>query len=239
MSPTARALYEQTRDHDDRLVVRHLGLVKRVALHLQARVPRFIELDDLMQAGMIGLLEAAKSFDPAKGSNFESFAYIRVRGAMFDEVRRMSYMPRSAVAIGKSHAQSEQDLTALLGRAPTQTELARHMDKDAESLQRERARAIHFDTTSIETLPEPVENISADDDMRPDVVVENADFMEALTAAIERLPEREKLVICLYYIEELNLREIGAVIGVSESRVSQILTATARSLRTTLQVRVS
>lgn len=236
MSPTPRALYQQTGDQGDGRIVEHLGLVKRVALHLQARVPRFVELDDLMQAGMVGLVEAAKSYDAAKGSSFESYAYIRVRGAMFDEVRRMSYMPRSAVAIGKSHAQSERDLVASLGRAPTQSELARYMEKDADSLQQERARAIHFETTSIETLDEPVENISAEDDMRPDVVVENAEFMEALAQAIERLPEREKLVVSLYYVEELNLREIGAVIGVSESRVSQILSATARSLRATLQV---
>ena len=108
-------VYDQARADDDARIVEHLGLVKRVALHLQSRVPRFIELDDLMQAGMIGLIEAARSYDPDKGVNFENFAYVRVKGAMFDEVRKISYLPRSAVAINKAHAQSESELAAKIG----------------------------------------------------------------------------------------------------------------------------
>ncbi len=110
------------------------------------------------------------------------------------------------------------------------------MNKDIESLQKERAEAVRFETTSIETLSEMTDNIPDGDWSRPDVLVENAQFMQALQAAIDRLPEREKTIISLYYVEEMNLREIGEIVGVSESRVSQILSATAKSLRKTLQV---
>ena len=232
----ARALYEQTRDDDNALVVGNLGLVKRVALHLHARVPRFVEVDDLIQAGMLGLIDAARSFDAAKGSNFEAFAYLRVRGAMFDEIRRLSYQPRSAVALNRAHSDSANELSAQLGRNPTQVELAEFMHKDAESLQQERSRAIRFDTSSIDAQPELVENLSADDSSRPDVQVEAAQFMEAVQDAITKLPERDQLVIQLYYVEEMTLREIGAVIGVGESRVSQILSASAKLLRKSLKV---
>jgi RNA polymerase sigma factor for flagellar operon FliA len=236
LNSSAKALYGETATGGQDRVVANLGLVRRIGLHLQPRVPRYVDLQDLMQAGMVGLIEAARSYDESKGSTFESYAYLRIKGAMFDEVRRMSHVPRSAVAIGKSHAESERELSGKLGRTASSGELAAFMDKDADELHRERAKAIHFETTSIETLTEPVENISAPDESRPDVQAEHNDFMEALTEAIERLPDREKLVISLYYVEEMNLKEIGASIGVSESRVSQILSATAKSLRSTLQL---
>lgn len=235
MASPRMALYDQAHG-DDASIVAHLGLVKRVALHLQARVPRYVDMDDLVQAGMIGLVEAARAFDASKGISFEGFAYIRIRGAMFDEVRRLSYLTRSAVAVKKNHAEFEHELTNKLGRQPTERELAEFMGKDLELLQQERAEGIRFETTSIETLPIPVENIPDLDTARPDVQVENAQFMEALVAAIEELPEREKLVISLYYVEEMTLREIGEVIGVSESRVSQMLSATAKNLRGILKV---
>ena len=236
MSKSRLALYDQAGPSSDAYVLEHLGLVKRVAMHLHTRVPRFIEMDDLLQAGMLGLIQASRAFDPAKGFPFEGFAYVRVKGAMFDEIRKLSYLPRSAVATGKSHAQSTDELSSRLGRAPSHSELAAFMNKDVESLHKERAESVRFQTTSIETLPDSVENIAADDSMRPDVLVENAQFMEALEEAINGLPQREKLIISLYYVEELNLAEIGSVVDVSESRVSQILSATAKVLRKTLQL---
>jgi RNA polymerase sigma factor for flagellar operon FliA len=96
----------------------HLGLVKRVALHLKVRLPPFMELDELIQVGMIGLLEASRAYDPAKGIEFENFAHSRVRGAILDEVRRLSFLPRSAVAINKSHSEATHELAAELRRTP-------------------------------------------------------------------------------------------------------------------------
>ncbi len=236
MSKSRLSMYKETGPDTDSYVINHLSMVKRVALHLHARTPRFIEMDDLLQAGMLGLVQASRSFDPNKGFPFEGFAYSRVKGAMFDEIRRLSYLPRSAVAVNKVHSLSVQELSAELGRLPTQAELAEFMNKDIEELQRERGESVRFETTSIETLPDSIENIAAHDNMRPDVQVEESQFMEALQTAIAQLPEREKLIISLYYVDEMNLKEIGNIVGVSESRVSQILSATAKNLRKSLQV---
>ena len=128
----------------EELVMAHLGLVKRVALHLKARIPAFMELDELIQVGMIGLLEASRAFDPVKGVEFENFAHSRVRGAMLDEVRRLSFLPRSAVAFNKSHNESIHTLAAELGRTPTQSEIAAYMGKDLEDFHRGRGKAKRF-----------------------------------------------------------------------------------------------
>ena len=214
----------------------HLGLVKRVAVHLKARIPAFMELDELVQVGMIGLLEASRAYDSTKGIEFENFAHARVRGAMLDEVRRLSFLPRSAVAFNKEHNTTVHTLAAELGRTPTQAEIAEFMGKDLDEFHKERGKAKRFETYSMEVVTEEVMSIADDDSQRPDVMVEEAEFMDAVTGAISELPEREQLVMQLYYVEELNLKEIGEVLGVSESRVSQILSAVVKKLRGTLKV---
>jgi RNA polymerase sigma factor for flagellar operon FliA len=229
-------LYDQARPQGEELVLAHLGMVKRVALHLKARVPAYMELDELIQVGMMGLLEASRVFDATKGVDFENFAHSRVRGAMLDEVRRLSFLPRSAVAFNKEHNETLHVLSAELGRAPTQTEIAEYMGRDLEEFQRERGKAKRFETYSLEVVTEEVMSIADDACHQPDVMVEEAEFMEAVTQAIATLPEREQLVMQLYYVEELNLKEIGEVLEVSESRVSQILSAVVKKLRGTLQV---
>jgi RNA polymerase sigma factor for flagellar operon FliA len=210
-------------------------MVKRVAVHLKARIPPFMEVDELVQVGMIGLIEAARAFDPTKGVAFESYAHSRVRGAMIDEVRRLSFLPRSAVAFNKSHSSANQALATELGRAPTQAELAEFMGRELESFEKDRGSARQFETYSMEVVSEEVMNIREQESRQPDALVEESQMMNALTEAIDGLPERDKLVISLYYVEELNLREIGEVLGVSESRVSQILSANVKKLRTQLQ----
>ena len=234
MSPMK--MYSQARPQGEELVLAHLGLVKRVALHLKSRVPAYMELDELIQVGMMGLLEASRVFDASKGVDFENFAHSRVRGAMLDEVRRLSFLPRSAVAFNKSHNESLHALSSELGRAPTQAEIAEYMGKDLEDFQKERGKARRFETYSLEVVTEEVMSIADDASHQPDVMVEEAEFMEAVTDAIALLPEREQLVMQLYYVEELNLKEIGEVLEVSESRVSQILSSVVKKLRITLQV---
>ena len=234
MSPMK--MYSQARPQGEELVLAHLGLVKRVALHLKARVPAYMELDELIQVGMMGLLEASRVFDASKGVDFENFAHSRVRGAMLDEVRRLSFLPRSAVAFNKSHNETLHALSSELGRAPTQAEIAEYMGKDLEDFQKERGKARRFETYSLEVVTEEVMSIADDSAHQPDVMVEEAEFMEAVTDAIAELPEREQLVMQLYYVEELNLKEIGEVLEVSESRVSQILSSVVKKLRGTLQV---
>lgn len=234
MPPSTR-LYEQTQNRDEELILAHLGMVKRVAVHLKARIPPFMEVDELVQVGMIGLIEAARAFDPTKGVAFESYAHSRVRGAMIDEVRRLSFLPRSAVAFNKSHSSANQALATELGRAPTQAELAEFMGRELEIFEKDRGSARQFETFSMEVVSEEVMNIREQESRQPDALVEESQMMNALTDAIDGLPERDKLVISLYYVEELNLREIGEVLGVSESRVSQILSANVKKLRTQLQ----
>ncbi len=232
-------LYEDAHDNSEALVLAHLGLVKRVALHLKVRIPPFMELDELIQVGMIGLLEAARAFNPTKGIEFESFALSRVRGAILDEVRQLSYLPRSAVAFNKSENQATNALASELGRAPTQAELADHMGDDLELFQKRRGNAKRFETLSMEVMTDEVMGIADERTRQPDAIVEHEQFMRAVTDAIAELPERDQLLMSLYYVEELNLKEIGEILGVTESRISQLLTAVVKKLRTTLKIEVA
>lgn len=232
----AVSLYEQVDNRHESLIMGHMPMVKRVAVHLKARVPPFMELDELIQVGMVGLIEAARSFDPTKGFEFEHFALSRVRGAILDEVRRQSFLPRSAVAFNKSENEAIHTLSAELGRTPSQIELAEFMGKDIEEFHKERGQAKRFETYSMEVVNDEVMSMPGDSNMQPEVMVEEAQFMDAVMDAIDHLPEREKMVMSLYYVEELNLKEIGEVLGVSESRISQILSTVVKKLRQELRI---
>lgn len=212
-------------------LLNHIGLVKRVALHLKARLPNFMELEELIQVGMIGLIEADKSFDASKGVDFEIFAKNRIRGAILDQVRKMSYLPRSAIVNIREHNEATAELTGMLGRAPTQSELAEHMGKDAETFQKERTHAHRFQTVSFEDQTSDSVDLPSDHDNEPEENLLEEQLMDAMADAIKRLPERDRTIVSLYYVEELNLKEIGAVLDISESRVSQILSACASKLR--------
>ena len=221
----------QNTDRPKASLVDYLGLVKRVALHLKGRLPNFMELDELMQVGMIGLIEADKSFDASKGVDFEVFAKNRIRGAILDQVRKLSYLPRSAIVSIRDHNEASAALTGELGRAPSQAELADFMGKDADTFQKERTHAHRFQTVSLETqLPESVD-LPTGHSNEPEQELVEEQFMDALAASIGKLPERDRTVVSLYYVEEMNLKEIGAVLEISESRVNQILTACVNKLR--------
>ena len=226
-------LYDEVRrasQNNDELM-QHIGLVKRVALHLKTRLPNFMELDELIQVGTIGLIEAAKSFDDSKGVEFEVFARTRIRGAILDQVRKLSYLPRSAIVNIRDHNEATSILSGELGREPSQSELADFMGKDLESFHKERTHAYRFQTVSLESqLPDTVDMPSGDLN-EPEANLEGGQMLEALAGSIESLPEREKTIVSLYYVEEMNLKEIGAVLDISESRVSQILSSTIRLLR--------
>lgn len=226
-------LYDEVRraSQDNDQLMQHIGLVKRVALHLKTRLPNFMELDELIQVGTIGLIEAAKSFDDSKGVEFEVFARTRIRGAILDQVRKLSYLPRSAIANIRDHNEATSMLSGELGREPSQSELADFMGKDLDSFHKERTHAYRFQTVSLESqLPDTVDMPSADLN-EPEANLEGGQMLEALAGSIESLPEREKTIVSLYYVEEMNLKEIGAVLDLSESRVSQILSSTIKLLR--------
>ena len=226
----------QNADTNSDALLAHVGLVKRVALHLKTRLPNFMELDELIQVGMIGLFEANNSFDASKGVDFEVFAKNRIRGAILDQVRKLSYLPRSAIVNIRDHNEATAALTGELGREPSQLELAEFMGKDIESFQKERTHAHRFQTVSLESqLPDTVD-MPASEINEPEAQIAEEQFMASLVDSIETLPERERTVISLYYVEEMNLKEIGAVLDVSESRVSQILSSSVKKLRYHLNV---
>jgi len=235
-SPGLR-LYSESSQQPDNLVLANLPLVKRIALHLKVRLPPFVEFDDLLQAGMLGLIEASRKFHAEKGAPFDSFARIRIKGAMIDYVRRQSYLPRTAVATRKSHAEAARTLTAELGRPPSQQEMAEFMNIDINELQEERRHSREFETESIEEMADAVDSLPDNTDAIPENALEKAQLSANLIDAIESLPEREKMILSLYYREELTLKEIGSIMGVGESRISQILTKTAQVLRKKLDHR--
>ena len=222
-----------TSRENDRLM-EHIGLVKRVALHLKTRLPNFMEIDELIQVGTIGLIEAAKSFDDSKGVEFEIFARTRIRGAILDQVRKLSYLPRSAMVNIRDHNEATAALSSELGREPSQTELAEFMGKDLESFHKERTHAYRFQTVSLESQVMDDVEIPSNEINEPESELADAQLLKALEGSIESLPERDKTIISLYYVEEMNLKEIGAVLDISESRVSQILSSTVKKLRTHL-----
>ena len=222
-----------TSKENDRLM-EHIGLVKRVALHLKTRLPNFMEIDELIQVGTIGLIEAAKSFDDSKGVEFEIFARTRIRGAILDQVRKLSYLPRSAMVNIRDHNEATAALSSELGREPSQTELAEFMGKDLESFHKERTHAYRFQTVSLESQVMDDVEIPSNEINEPESELADAQLLNALEGSIESLPERDKTIISLYYVEEMNLKEIGAVLDISESRVSQILSSTVKKLRTHL-----
>lgn len=233
---TPSRMYQDVHNNSEALVMAHLGLVKRVALHLKVRIPPFMELDEIIQVGMIGLLEAARAYEPSKGIEFESFALSRVRGAILDEVRHLSFLPRSAVAFNKSENKATHILASELGRTPTESELADHLGDELDIFQKKKGQAKRFETYSMEVLSEEVMGIADDNSRQPEVILEEKQLMQAVAQAISDLPERDQLLMSLYYVEELNLKEIGETLGVTESRVSQLLSAIVKKLRLTLKV---
>ena len=206
------------------------SLVKRVAYHLSSRLPSNIAIEDLVQAGLEGLLQAQKVFDASRGINFELFAKTRIRGAMLDEVRRISFSTRNVISTKRKQDEIIRDLTQKLGRQPKNIEVAKELDISIEEYESNRLLAGSADFVSTDESPEAFEEI---DENRggPEAELEQAEDIEALASAIEKLPERSQQILALYYQEEMNLKEIGEILSVSESRISQILSETAGKLR--------
>ena len=229
---------EQARE---RIMTAYLPLVKNVAGRLAMGFPRSVELDDLISTGTIGLIEAIGNFDPARGVKFETYAVPRIRGAILDELRALDWIPRSTRAKARNIDRATVALENLLGRRPAGSELAGKLEWSLAELQ---AAQDDISGTSLLSLDEMVyreednrqvprvETIQllTDEDVLSDI--EKMELRAYLVTAVETLPEQERLVIGLYYYEELTLKEIGSIMHISESRVSQIHTKAVRKLRT-------
>jgi RNA polymerase sigma factor for flagellar operon FliA len=209
----------------DELVIKHGELVKRIAYHVVSRLPAHIEVDDLIQAGMIGLLNAAQNFTPTKGANFETYAGIRIRGAMLDEARRSNWTPRSTFRNAKQVSQAIRQIENRTGRDAKAQDIATALGVGLDEYHRMVESAASSRILSYEQLagdPERAAMLPDAPEDGPETMLEEDQFREAVAHAIASLPERERLVLSLYYDQELNLREIGQVLEVSESRVCQI-----------------
>jgi len=227
----------QAVDSTDELVIQHVPLVKRIAFHLMGRLPNSVLVDDLIQAGMLGLLEAVKNYDITQGASFDTYAGIRIRGSMLDEVRRSDWTPRSVYKKARMVSEAIREVENDLGRDARDADIAEFMDLDLAEYNHILQDSIGCKVFSVEQLAESGDHIYLDAETHyeePINLLGREKFQQALAAAILKLPERERLVISLYYDEELNLREIGEVLNVSESRVSQISSQAMLRLRSRL-----
>lgn len=220
----------------DELVLRHAPLVKRIALHLRGRLPSHVELDDLVQAGMIGLLEAASHFQPDQGASFETFAGLRIRGAMLDQIRREGWVPRSVARRWRELSQAMRQVEQRLGREAQPVEIAAELGIDINTYHAWLNEAAGMHVFSLDQLTEA--GFEAGDEpeaqSQPLHSLMAEGFESDLAAQIEGLPERERLVLALYYQENLNMKEIGQVLSVSESRVCQLHAQAVARLRSRL-----
>jgi len=218
------AAYQQQTDRSQ-LVERHAPLVKRIAHHLMARLPASVLVDDLIQSGMIGLLEAARNFDGSKGASFETFAGIRIRGAMLDEIRKGDWTPRSVHKNGRAITEAISLVESETGRDARDVDIAAKLNVSMQDYHQMLNEVNAGKLVGIEDLGVSEDVISTEQNRGSDAPLKDlmqGAFQKALAHAITTLPEREAIVLSLYYDEELNLREIGEVLDVSESRVSQI-----------------
>lgn len=221
----------------ERLIAEHTGLVKRIAYHLLGRLPSNVDVEDLIQAGMLGLLMAGKHFSPDKGANFATYAGIRIRGAILDEVRKSDWTPRSV------HRKA-RDIAAVVNRLETSTKTAVSDTAICEALNitldEYRKTVRDQQACKILSLDAPLQGeddlpaVASAPTLQPHTATEEDAQRLGLAAELKNLPEREQLLMSLYYVDELNLREVGEVLGVSESRACQIHGQVLERLRTEL-----
>ena len=229
----------------ERLVVAYSPMVKFVAGRLGAGLPSHVEDADLISYGLVGLIGAIERFEPERGIKFETFAMTRIRGSIIDELRSLDWVPRSVRSRAREIEQAQAKLEHELQRAPTEAELAAKLNMTEEELQsvaagdrqllRLRARRA---VDGLRLLRRPgllLDTIADDGAADPQEALATNEVKDRLTEAIGSLPEREQLVVALYYYENLTLREIGEVLGVTESRVSQLHTKAVMRLKSQLQ----
>jgi RNA polymerase sigma factor for flagellar operon FliA len=225
------------------LLTEHMPLVKRLAHHMKAKLPPSVEVDDLVQAGMMGLLDAINRYEDNHGAQFETYAVLRIRGAMLDELRNSDWMPRSTRQNMRKVEAAMEALQQRLGRPASESEIAKSLKMPLADYQEMLSEGGGHQLIYYEDFHDS-DGEGGSDGFLDRYVVDDSDplrslldtgFRQAVIDAIDNLPPREKMLMGLYYEEELNLKEIGAVMGVSESRVSQLHTQAVSRLRAALR----
>lgn len=205
-------------------IVRHATLVKRIAYHLLNRLPPTVQIDDLIQAGMVGLLEAAGNFDAGMGASFETFAGIRIRGSMIDEIRRSDWTPRSVHRKFRSVTEAIRKIENESGEDARDADVAQALGIGLSEYHQILIDSSSSRIYSIETLEENSQDsaIPSSSDRTPEESLSKDEYQRQLAENIRQLPEKEQLVMALYYDDEMNFREIGEILDVTESRICQI-----------------
>ncbi|WP_250529271.1 RNA polymerase sigma factor FliA [Caballeronia sp. ATUFL_F1_KS4A] len=222
------------------VLTKYAPLVRRLGLQLVAKMPASVDLDDLIQAGMIGLLDAASRYKEDQGAQFETYASQRIRGAMLDELRANDWLPRSMRKTSREVESAVHKVEQNLGRAASEQEIAEHMKMPLDEYQSmlqdlHGSQLIYYEDFDRSADDEPFLDRYCVDPSDPLSALLDDSLRGALIEAIDKLPEREKLLMSLYYERGLNLREIGAVMEVSESRVCQLHSQAVARLRTKLR----
>jgi RNA polymerase sigma factor for flagellar operon FliA len=239
------ALYKKNRDPKirDAFVKQYAPLVKYVAGKVAMGMPHNVEFDDLVGFGVFGLIDAINKFDPEKHVKFKTYAVTRIRGAIFDELRSIDWVPRSVRQKAREIEDTVQRLEASLGRSASDQEIAAEMGMDIDEYHR---AMVKISGTSIMSLNDVwysgeendkisiVDSIESPQSLNPDIIVEKEEIKKVIVEAINELPEKEKKVLVLYYYEDLTLKEIGKVLEVTESRISQLHTKAIMRLRAKL-----
>lgn len=221
------------KDQRDQRIIEHIGLVKRIAYHLITRMPPNVQVDDLIQAGMLGLIEASKNYDPTQGASFETYAGIRVRGAMLDDVRHSDWSPRSLHRKMRQVREAIHELENATGRDAKDQDVADKLEITLDeyyAIRRDSANAQIFSLDQEEEDPGQQNRLKSSQS-DPLEALQSSSFKTGLAKVIGTLSEREQMVMSLYYNEELNLKEIGQVLDISESRVSQIHSQALKNIR--------
>jgi RNA polymerase sigma factor for flagellar operon FliA len=211
-----------------------LPIVNRIAHYLRGRVPDHVSIEDMIQIGTIGLMEAEAAFDHNTGVKFVDFAKQRVRGAILDEVRKQSTISRLAIKNRQAHAEAEKKLQQSLGREPRNSETALELGITLAEYERQRIHAERFLIDNHFQGTAELDELVSENEGNPFNNISDDDSINFVKSAISKLPRRERLIINLYYVEEMNMREISEIIGVNESRISQLLKEIVLNLRTKL-----
>jgi RNA polymerase sigma factor for flagellar operon FliA len=229
--PSAKVLAERRREY----AAKFFPYIEKVARRLARRLPAHVEMDDLISSGVIGLMEAAERFDPKRVDRFEAFAEFRIRGAMLDDLRSRDTLSRDMRRLSNELREATRRLEAQLGRSPDQEELAEQLGLDVDELYARQQKLSGSSVVGIDDAgPDFLERTGDDNAPDPFEVTAHRESLSRLVDGIDDLPEKMQQVLSLYYCENLNLKEIGEVLGVTESRVCQIHGEATRRLRQSL-----